>query len=58
MFQCNIPAGKIVPKQFYKYDNIGEASESESNWLDTELYHVVNIMKGSPHDVSVLLNYI
>ena len=52
--KCNIPPGKIVPKQFYKYENIGEASETESNWLDTDLYHLASVMKGSPHDVSIL----
>lgn len=49
--ECNIPGGKVVPKTFYKYENIGEASETESNWLDTDLYHTENVMKGSPHDV-------
>ena len=49
-FQSDIKAGKVVPKTFYKFNHIGEATES--SWLETDLYHTAHLVKGSPHDVS------
>lgn len=47
--ECDVPSGKIVPKHFYKYDNIGDATES--TWLDGDVYQTAHLMKGIPHDV-------
>lgn len=48
--ECNVSEGKPVPKNLYKFDHVGEATES--SWLDTDLYQTAYIMKGTPHYVS------
>jgi len=50
-YKSQINAGKAVPKKFYKYNHIAEATDT--SWLDTELYHTAHIIKGTPFDVSL-----
>jgi len=49
--ECLIPEGRPVPKNLYKFDHVGEATET--TWLDTDLYQTAHVMKGAPHYVSI-----
>ncbi|XP_012563299.1 SEC14-like protein 5 [Hydra vulgaris] len=46
--ECHLPVGKVVPKSFYKFEPTGE-----SNWMETDLYHTGQVVKGTPHEVII-----